>query len=91
MLTPDFTHLIFGPLRSIISLFTFWMETMRSTGWLIFLEKFHVITDFGSLGAKHCHVSSTEVTVTKKINCFLLVDKRAMVVCDVSFWYKGNY
>ena len=33
MLTPDFTHLIFGPLRTI-SLFTFWMETRWATGGL---------------------------------------------------------
>ena len=42
---------------------------------------------FGKVIAKHCHFSLTEVTVIS----FLIINKAAKVVCEVSLWYKPNY
>ena len=52
MLTPDYTHLIFGPPRSTISLFTFWMETKWATGGQTCSRKLSHDHGFGSPGKK---------------------------------------
>ena len=47
---------------------------------------------FAKAIAEHCHFSLTEVTVIRKNpQFFFIVNKRATVACEVSFWYKANY